>query len=511
MISYVLHFCLCTPERLSGRAAKTWASESAAALRLLAQKVTVPGDCEAEVSPELLAFFLAARKAGARVNSPWLEERLIEDDRTPVEWFVLEPQSTGAFDCLVWDLQEPIRDRDDLPSIKADRMPPGLHVAGWAPLLYVSERFKAVVEAHRLTGVEFVWCRDLGKYQAPQWYLPVCQKGLGRGLDEPWIDASKLSGAGNQTLDPRGRHGQTGAFAEQYRRDAGADHPVLQKLIPMLKSMELLKRPMTCQSFPRFLRKHLPETDFAFTIQDTAAGGENSRHRGLALNRKARDVLRANRVVQEAECKPVQVLARSPAGVENLDRKYGPAEPAFTPEQWSRIRELEADAWAKHLASPKPPRAPDLARSLALLRSRQRRAPKHFAKPASPRVLAAAAQALGVALPAAWEKVLRLCNGGRIAACPLAAGEACVLLPAEELAKARRGESAYYREIGAELPESLLVVLRTELGDSVWLDTTQAKSVGDGRVVLMSHETGAAEREWTSVAEFLDELLTAED
>ena len=32
---------------------------------------------------------------------------------------------------------------------------------------------------------------------------------------------------------------------------------------------------------------------------------------------------------------------------------------------------------------------------------------------------------------------------------------------------------------------------------------------GDCRVVLLSHETGEEEREWGSVAEFLEEVLTA--
>jgi hypothetical protein len=71
-------------------------------------------------------------------------------------------------------------------------------------------------------------------------------------------------------------------------------------------------------------------------------------------------------------------------------------------------------------------------------------------------------------------------------------------------------EAAYYREMGAELPDSLLVVVRTEIGDSLWLDTARQTTKGDCPVMLISHETTEVEREWNSVAEFLEELLTAE-
>src|SRR5439155_8829159 len=123
------------------------------------------------------------------------------------------------------------------------------------------------------------------------------------------------------------------------------------------------------------------------------------------------------------------------------------------------------------LANPKPPRVPDLGRSLALLRSHKRAAPKQFAKPASPKAIAEAARALGVPIPDAWKKVLRVSNGGRIAHSALADGEACLFIPVEKLAKSRHSEGGYYRDIRADLPESLLVVMETEIGDSVWLDT----------------------------------------
>jgi hypothetical protein len=65
-------------------------------------------------------------------------------------------------------------------------------------------------------------------------------------------------------------------------------------------------------------------------------------------------------------------------------------------------------------------------------------------------------------------------------------------------------------DIGAELPDSMLAVMTTEFGDSVWLDTIRSHRNGDCHVVLMSHETGEA-REWPSIAEYLEEVLTAQE
>jgi hypothetical protein len=517
MIRNVLSFILLAPEGLSEKKKKAWETEHHTLLGPLGAKLK-DYVTEIEATPahaaELLKLLQEWRKEGARINGYGYGEELVDDDQTPVEWFAVWPTGTHYehFENW-WDyLERPIQTLDNYLSVRADRLNPGVHVAGSTSGVYLSERFKAVVEAHRLTGIEFIWIRDIGKYRAPQWYFPICAQCLGRGLDDPWIDVTKLSGKGYQMLDSRGRHGQTSADPKQYKRDAGPEDPTVRKLLRLLRSMELLKRPPDFESVPRFLRKYLPDTDFACTILDMAEYYEDVLHRqrGLAMNRRARDLLKAQGLVEEEHLKPVLIVERPPKGVENLDRRYGPPEPAFSPEQFARIRELEAQAWAEHLARPKPPRALDLARSLALLRLAKRRAPKSFAKPAAQKAIDQAAQALGVEMPVAWQKVLLITDGGRLDRSPLAEGHACLITPIQNLAKESRAERAYYREIGAELPDSLLAVMTTEFGDSVWLDTSRLHGNGDCRVVLMSHETGEA-REWPTVAEFLEEVLTAQE
>jgi len=505
MIRYLLKFCLVCPDGLSERMEKAWYKNHNALLEPLVDKMwRRQCDCEVELTPsrasELLKFLQKMHKEKVRTNSPWLEEQLIDDEETPIEWFIADPEYRGECNGGFSEGDYPL-------SVRADRMKPEFHLSGWIPQVYVSEKFKRVVETHGLTGIEFIWCRDVGKYQAPQWFLPVCQQPLGRGLDCPWIDTTKLSGKGNQTQDPRGRHGLKGAFENQYKAGAGPDDPTLKALLKLLRLMELLKRPCRLESYHRFLRKYLPDTDFAYTVEDWKNNG-NSKQRGLAMNRKARDLLRTNGVVRDDQCEPVLIVNRVPKGIENLDRRFGQAEPAFTPEQMAKLRELEAKAWAEYIANPKPPRAPDLKRSLSLLRARKKQTPKDFEKPASAKAIEEAAQALGREIPAAWQQVLRICNGGRIDKSPLACGNACIIMPLKDLPQWQRCESKYYRGGGAELPDSMVFIMTTELGDSIWLDTAKETANGDCRVVLMSHETWAEERDWPSVAEFLEELLT---
>jgi len=255
----------------------------------------------------------------------------------------------------------------------------------------------------------------------------------------------------------------------------------------------------------RYLRRYLPSTDFADTMWDSPG----SRSRGLAMNRKARDVLVANHIIKENEYEAVMILDRLPKGVDDLDRRYGTPAPAFTPEQMAKLREWEAAAWAKHVANPKPRRAPDLTRSLSLLRSYKRRQAKSFFKPAAQKSIDDASTALGRAIPMAWQKVLRISNGGRIDNCCLAEEHSCFFTKVEQLTKSNRESVAYYRQMGRELPATYIEIMTTEFGDSVWLDTKRQTKDGDCRVALLSHETTEEDREWSSIAEFLEELLTA--
>jgi hypothetical protein len=347
--------------------------------------------------------------------------------------------------------------------------------------------------------------------------VAIAERPLGRGLDDPRIDVSQLSNEGFQTLDPRGRHGQYHAFAHQYNRGSGPKDPQTKKLFKLMRSIKIpgekaiAASPSVARGFHSYLRKYAPDTDFAFTVWDSAWGTSINRNRGLAINRKARELLRADGLLKDEDCTPALIVNEPPERSEDLDRRYGPPAPAYSSEQWAQMRKLEAQVWAEHVAHPKPPPAPNLARSLAMLRSRKRSAPEEFAKPASPKALAEVAKDLSAAIPTVWQKVLQISNGGRIDKSPLADRQGCNILSTDKLTRSRRGEVAYFQNLGTEIADTMLLAMQTEIGDSVWLDTSLPAPTGDCRVILMSHETGEQEREWPSITEFLEELLTSEE
>lgn len=519
MIREVLHFYAVCPHTLTEAKQREWYRSLDADLREIQVEKRPSEEFAVVVTPErvaqLLKYFETLRKKRARTTDLGISEELVDDDQTPVEWFIFKCEYAGSeFNGPLGSFEKPIRGLAEYPWVRADRVKRGIHLGGGYYPVFVSESFKAAVEQHQLTGLDFLWCRDAGKCRAPQWYMAVAQEALGRGLDDPRIDVGKLTGIGNQTLDPRGRHGQFGAFATQYRRGTGPTDPQLKKLLKLFRSIELHAEraigasPLVARTFPSYLRPYLPKTDFAGTVKDQGDHfGGNTRHRGLAMNRKARDLLMAVGLVHDQDLVPALIVDRPPDGAEDLDRRYGTPEPAYSPEQWARFRELEAQSWAEHVAHPKPPPAPDLARSLTLLRSRKRRTPKNFTKPVSPKALAQAAKDLRAQIPPPWQKLLRISNGGRVDNSPLADDQACLILPAEKLIESRRDEVIYFQNVGVKIADSMLLVIETEIGDSIWLDTSRPALSGDCRVVLMSHETGE-EREWPGIAEFLEELLT---
>lgn len=511
MIRTTIEFNLLAPERLSDRAQTQRRKELETLIGSLAAR-NIRGDWEIDLDSPKLPDLVRILKGLHNKRSAWtsfvgIEERLVDDDRTHAEWFLLEPEQESHLDqCFLPNLLE----QQVYPFGNPAHAKPGAHVALWGiaePL--VSDRFKVVVEKHGLTGLEFLWVRDTGRYQAQQWYLPLPREPLGRGLDHPWFDPAKCVDEACKGLDPRARHGERiasslGGFT--LRSNASFGDPVKDQFLALAIAMS--KKRMLVISYPRYLRRYLPSTDFAFTLDDRQYGDDIQRDRGLAMSRRARDVLLANRLVTEEECIAVKVLDRPPKGVENLDRRCGKPEPLLSAEDFARLRAQESALWAEHLRNPKPPRVPNLARSLSLLRSAKRRAPQSFPKPATPKAIAAASRAVGIEIPVPWQKALGISNGGKVENSPLACEQACLIVPVEQLAKSQREEVEYYRKIGAALPKGAVLVVQTEIGDSMWLDTRRPKQDGDCRVVLMSHETGEELREWPSVAEFLEELLT---
>src|SRR5258708_6804626 len=183
-------FNLSAPEKLSLKLQERREKELEALIRpltLFTVRSTWEINLDSPELPELIKILERLHKQKAAWLS-WavFDESLIEDAKARTEWFVLRPGDQSHLDsCFLRNVNE----EQVYPFGNAASAKPGMHVASWGPdSMLVSERFKGVVEKHRLKGLDFLWVRDTGRFQALQWYLPLPRECLGRGLDHPWYD-----------------------------------------------------------------------------------------------------------------------------------------------------------------------------------------------------------------------------------------------------------------------------------------------------------------------------------
>jgi len=184
------------------------------------------------------------------LGSGHLTER-IATETAECEWFILKPVADAH---------------------RADAMLRGFDVAGrYGGCPIVSERFREIVRAAGLVGVDFLWVTDESRFRAMQWYKAFATQPLGRGLDHPWFDPSALKGAGSfQWTDPEHRTGAWLFSNDQFKRGAGWGDPVKDALLKLFSPKAL-----TVYTFRRVLRDNLPATDFAY-VWDSNPGGRSA-------------------------------------------------------------------------------------------------------------------------------------------------------------------------------------------------------------------------------------------
>jgi hypothetical protein len=334
---------------------------------------------------------------------------------------------------------------------------------------------------------------------------------LGRGIDHPWFDWSKRKGEpwkdghARHPLEPQYRYGVSFLASPQRKAGAAYGEPVRDRLLALPSYTWF-----TIDSYRRVLRKHLPATGFAY-CWSTGGGGHS---RGLCCQRNVRDLLLEAGLAREEEFEGIEVLDEPYPGAEVPDElPGGPAGPGpgYTEEELVALREELAGHWAKFSAKPKPVRRPSLPRSLDLLKARKAADPDSFSPPLRGKALEKANADLPAPIPTAWEKVLKVCNGATIENCPLSVPGVCVIVSAQDLPAFQRQQYEWAHGMDHGFPTHYLHVVESQLGDFICLDPSSLTDKGDCRVLLISHETMAVEREWDSIAAFLEDLLEQED
>ncbi len=410
---------------------------------------------------------------------------LPDDADHPHEWYELT--SYTRFESEGW--------KSDIETCKAFRMPPTAYIAaGMHNNLYVSEHFKTIVEEHQLTGIDFVWVKDVGKYRAPQWFVPVPLKPLGRGVDHPWYQPTAIGAIHSRFFfGINWRSGQHIFDMKAMRREPIFTKPVFRNLFSLYGLPGALEGgSLTIAAYRTHLRHFLPETDFAYAWDDKSSA------RILCISRKARDVLLAAKVITPDDTSAIQILDTPPLGCAQLDG-HGALPPSrLTPAQVTLLQKRLAQAWEKQQRTPKPIRATTLKEVLRLIRKAKRERPDDFQKPAKHPDFAQ----LPVTLPAHWIALLSVTNGAELDA-------ECSLFTTTEITAAYHEKRELIAETFDVYPYDypLVPIASNPSGDWYALENRD-EHAEDARVVLISHEDCTVIYTWESIPLLIFDFLS---
>ncbi|MBI3510475.1 MAG: SMI1/KNR4 family protein [Bacteroidetes bacterium] len=421
-----------------------------------------------------------------------LAQYIIEDEQTNSEWYELSPGKSMS-----------IAEYGEIITCKADRMPPGIHIAsGWSYNVYVSEKFKDAVQANQLTGLDFIWLKDTGRFKSLQWFLPVILNPLGRGIDHPWFDRKTLKGSGsNQPLNSQFRCGVNHFSSGQIKTNIVLDDK-RREIIDLFD-----KEHFFIVSYKTYLKKFLPSCDFAFIWhqedEKRKSDGFIHKQRSLCVNKKAKDILLKTKLISESELYPIRIIEDA-GDAEILDGKGDLPTPFFT---YSNItleglkKKLDVE-WEKYTRKVRPEKILKLKDVLKLLVKDKKNRPEDFHKRLSEKELMASK----AELPGGWIEILKKTNG-------VCLNAECTLVPYSEINKFSEEKKTDSDNVWEDYPENyprnLIHVAYSINGD--WYSLTlNTDSQIDSKVLRISHEECQPIEEWGTIAEFLFDMLTGD-
>jgi hypothetical protein len=426
-------------------------------------------------------------------------EKLPSEDEDACEWFEI-------CGCAVGNISNDFNIHDPYPTCRACNYSP---LEQFILPHYVSEKFKAVVEKHALTGLDFLWVKDVGRYKAQQWYSAIALHPMGFGFDHPWYDRDKATRnlTSNWRTVPELAHGGMTQFDNRYfKKGWTTGSEVIDKLIALFPDDSSLG--FSLITSPRYQRKYLPSTDFGYRWldEDSRLGSGNvHRARTLCCNRRTKEILLNEGLVRKNDVRGILVFEQLPSGIVDLDQRYPWPPPVYIPEELVKLRQMEKRFLTEFSEKDKPERVSELKRSLKLLRTAKKDRPNDFLPGVSNSRAAAILETISVVLPAAWGDVMKITSGGRFGI-----GEEvdCVVIPLGELHQSHDEMVAYRNEEDEGYAGGFIYFGTNYCGDHYAFKKDEAARCDDCPVVLISHEDFSTLRQWICIADFLESLLT---
>lgn len=206
----------------------------------------------------------------------------------------------------------------------------------------VSETFVEATRHGALRGLEVLPVDESRRVGGVTWYRPIAMEPLGRGLDHPAVDPIKMRPENvRHRCDPAFRSGEPCAWRHLWREDAFEADGLVVGLASLCATRF---RSFRVVEIARFVREHLPRTDFAYAgwdpIEHAPEDWGGLRSRDIYCNAKARSVLIDAGLVKPSRFIAVDVVAAEDAQSEILDRTVAAPlpPPALTREEIEAAR-----------------------------------------------------------------------------------------------------------------------------------------------------------------------------
>lgn len=402
-----------------------------------------------------------------------IEQQIIDNDT--IEWY------------QIYNYTNSIETSDGyILSCKADRMSPTIHVVcGDGYNQFVSERFKKVVEYNSLTGLDFLWVKDTGKFKAAQWYFPLALKPLGRGIDHPWFDSKTLTGdVSFQPTSSKWRNGVWNFDAEQIKENPPFMSEIEKEIISLFEPGYL-----SIITYRSFLREYLPNVDFAYMWNSI---GDMQ----LCVSKKGKEILLKSGVISKQDLVPIEILDELPDYAELLDGKGELPLPYFAPKEVERMKAVIEFEWKKHSMKEKPIKIIKPQDIIKMLKSAKRKNVADFNKPAKEQTISAVENIF----PELLTEVYKISDG-----CYL--NSECEMIKIKDLSEFNLEKNTYCKDMDDEYEIKYFHFASAPDGDWFSFDLNSDKDA-EIKVYRITHEGGIVIEEWKTVVEFLYDMLT---
>lgn len=382
------------------------------------------------------------------------------------EWYLLESKYLSNDEKRFADAVDRNGNPRKIDEIFAYKVPKFTQVLWSRELPIVTEDIRNCCLNHGFSGVDFFWIRDIGKYNAAQFFGLIAEEMVAEFACDRYLSYSGMK------------------YAKDSKRDHSVYSPLYQRFLalggklPELSQMFYDLRITVPIQLPR---NKMPQTDFAYVYYDNR--WDYGRQYAL-IRKRAADILLSEKAIQKEYLTPVLLYDTEPDGY-----YIQTSEPISYPSD-TVIAKLENE-YEKLKRNPRPQRSASEKDALKLLRMKKKRNPENFHKGLSRKKMEALAATPFEMLTSYYS----ITDGGFLSA------EYHFMPYSESLEETPIYTEQINKEELHTNRHSGIVIAKCADGDTVI-------ACNDGTVKRISHETMDSYESWDTVAQFFFDAIS---